>query len=202
MKDLSDGYAHICLMSSYLLFYRSNPVPDNGLPHEDQQQANDVPVRAADPRWGDACCNQERSSTSQGQFSSKVHFSCAKSIAKNKKRPISISYNFYPTQFQAWSTPDKYSNYWSQKGSMRLSLYCQGPQGSKERHHFQTTNKHYYKASFYMLTKLFWFLGVYGTLPLGFFVRFEGNSILPKSLKLDFSPWNSIISPWNSIFRP
>ena len=27
-----------------------------------------------------------------------------------------------------------------------------------------------------------------------FFVRFEGNSILPKSSKLDFSPWNSIFS--------
>ena len=29
----------------------------------------------------------------------------------------------------------------------------------------------------------------------GFFVRFEGNSILPKSLKLDFFPWNSIFFP-------
>ena len=31
------------------------------------------------------------------------------------------------------------------------------------------------------------------------FVRFEGNSILPKSPKLDFFRWNSIFSPWNSI---
>ena len=28
-----------------------------------------------------------------------------------------------------------------------------------------------------------------------FFVRFEGNLMLPKSLKLDFFPWNSIIFP-------
>ena len=82
-------------------------------------------------------------------------FKCKIYCQKTKKGPISISYNFYPTQFQAWSTPDKYSNYRSQKGSMRLSLYCQGPEGSKERHHFQTTNKHYYQASFYMLTQLF-----------------------------------------------
>ena len=63
---MSNGYAQICLMSSYLLFFRSNPVPDNGLPHEDQQQANNVPIRAADPWRGDACGYQERSATSQG----------------------------------------------------------------------------------------------------------------------------------------
>ena len=81
-------------------------------------------------------------------------FMC-KMYCQNKKGPLSISYNSYPTQFQAWSTPDKYSNYRSQKGSMRLSLNCQSPEGGKERHHFQTTNKHYYQASFYMRTQYY-----------------------------------------------
>ena len=46
------------------------------------------------------------------------------------------------------------------------------------------------------------FIGILGLLlsfwratAQAFFVRFEGNSILPKGLKLDYLPWNSIFFP-------